>query len=423
MVKRLNANFYYIYRPVCYYTNKFGDETSIEKKDAEEKLMNCLINPEFIEYAKYDKDNDKIIVKSDNFRVTIDSVSKYLDVPGMREFYYELLIRQGIVKKVKNKRGKFKLQTGTIIKGTAIALLLAAVLVAVTSRTEFINIDGTKTPTEIVHQITKSEGFNVAQLDIKYNDSDTKDEKQLVYQEEETKPVVEYVEETVITRVEDNSNCDKINTIKNNYMNVIENMCEIYGLNPNLMLAIACREADTDGLHSTRTDRAAIGLCQLERNVWVNYQTKYYNPHSKQWETIIISVEDLQDLEKNISLACRYFKEDCLTYGNFKNGDINDPNGNIFVAIQCYNFGFTNMNKALGEYARIKGCTIQDVINDKNDLGWLDYLYVPDQGNPDYIPGVMSFIDIELFAEEFNISNEQLNQIKGINARIEKRIK
>ena len=34
-----------------------------------------------------------------------------------------------------------------------------------------------------------------------------------------------------------------------------------------------------------------------------------------------------------------------------------------------------------------------------------------------------SSIDIDLFADEFGITSEQLNQIDGINAKVEKRIK
>lgn len=440
MVKHLDANFYYHYNASCYYRNKFDREAVLNNKDAENKLMNCLLNPEFIENAKYIQEKDIIVVRSNNFKVTINSVSKYLEVPGMKEFYYNLLVRQGIIKKTTKKHGKFKLQPNTIVKGTAVALILSAVLTVFVSRTEIIDIDGTtRTPTEIVHQIKDENPLAFEKLDVEVSENDdieythvsktqeptienTKEEPTTI---ETTEPTtkVEYIEETIITRQDNFSEGNKVKTIKDNYFDIINNMCEVYELDTNLMLAIISREADTDGYHSTRTDKAAIGLCQLEKGVWLNYHTNYYNPHNGSWENITIGIEDLQDLYKNISLACRYFKKDCLPYANFANGDLNDPNGNIFVAIQCYNFGFGNMDKALGEYARIKGCSIQDVIENKDDLGWLDYLSVPKQGNPNYIQGVMSFIDIDLFADEFGITSEQLNQIDGINAKVEKRIK
>ena len=421
MVKHLDATFVYRYNIKCYYRNKFDREAVLENKEAEKRLMNCLTNPEFVEYAKYDQTNDRITVKSENFKVTIDPVSKFLDVPGFKKFYYDLLLRQGIIRKSKKKFGKLKLQPGTIIKGTAIALLLAAVLTAFVSRTEMLNIDGTSnTPTEIVQQIKAEEPLSFATLELEQEDDEIKPQTlDIKYAQVETTMTekaevptqVEYIEETVITREEDLSNSEKVNDIKENYMNEINEICELYGLNPNLMLAIASQESY--GYHSTDTSNAAIGLFQMEKGVWVGHTVNYINPYTGQTETITIQTSDLQDLKKNISLAFRYFKDECLV----------NANDNIFVAIQYYNYGYGNLNRVLDEYARIKGCTREDVINNQDDLGWMDYLYIIEEGDLDYIPHMMRYIDLEQFKIDFGITNEQLEQIDGIDVEIVKRAK
>ena len=421
MVKHLDANFYYQYNASCYYRNKFDRESVLNNKEAENKLMNCLLNPEFIENAKYDSEKDIIVVRSNNFKVTINSVSKYLDVPGMKEFYYNLLQRQGIIKKTTKKHGKFKLQPNTIVKGTAVALVLAAVLTAFVSRTEMINIDGTSnTPTEIIQQIKDEEPLSFATLELEQEDDEIKTQTlDIKYDQVETTMTertelptqVEYIEEIVITREEDLSNSEKVNDIKENYMNEINEICELYGLNPNLMLAIASQESY--GYHSTDTSNAAIGLFQMEKGVWVGHTVNYINPYTGQTETITIQTSDLQDLKKNISLAFRYFKDECLV----------NANGNVFVAIQYYNYGYGNLNKVLDEYARVKGCSRQEVINNQDDLGWMNYLHIINEGDLDYIPHLMRYIDIEQFIADFGITNEQIEQIDGIDVEIVKRTK
>lgn len=421
MVKHLDATFCYSYGVRCYYINKFGNASAINNKEAETKLMLCLENYEFIENAKYDQEKDKITIRSKNFNVTISPASKFLDVPGFKKFYYDLLLRQGIIRKSKKKFGKLKLQPGTIIKGTAIALLLAAVLTAFVSRTEMINIDGTSnTPTEIVQQIKDEEPLSFATLELEQEDDEIKPQtldrkydqvETTITESTEVPTQVEYIEETVITREEDLSNSKKVNDIKENYMNEINEICELYGLNPNLMLAIASQESY--GYHSTDTSNAAIGLFQMEKGVWVGHTVNYINPYTGQTETITIQTSDLQDLKKNISLAFRYFKDECLV----------NANGNIFVAIQYYNYGYGNLNKVLDEYARVKGCSRQEVINDQDDLGWMNYLHIINEGDLDYIPHMMRYIDIEQFITDFDITNEQIEQIDGIDVEIVKRTK
>ena len=81
------------------------------------------------------------------------------------------------------------------------------------------------------------------------------------------------------------------------------------------------------------------------------------------------------------------------------------------------------LNKVLDEYARVKGCSRQEVINNQDDLGWMNYLHIINEGDLDYIPHLMRYIDIEQFITDFGITNEQIEQIDGIDVEIVKRTK
>ena len=71
-------------------------------------------------------------------------------------------------------------------------------------------------------------------------------------------------------------------------------------------------------------------------------------------------------------------------------------NYNIVAAIQCYNMGYGNMQTILKTYAVDTNRTVDQILNDKNDTGWLDYRYLVTQGDQEYVEHVLSWIGDDL---------------------------
>ena len=49
-------------------------------------------------------------------------------------------------------------------------------------------------------------------------------------------------------------------------------------------------------------------------------------------------------------------------------------NYNLAMAMQAYNFGDGSFKKVLNAYSNETGRAIEDIINDKKDLGWIKYV-------------------------------------------------
>lgn len=187
---------------------------------------------------------------------------------------------------------------------------------------------------------------------------------------------------------EDRSLDNKAITTKQLYQELIEKYSKIYGVDKNLILAIATQER---GIHSQDMDAGgATGLMQIQNAIWDNQELSAYNFVTGQYEKVIVNVNDLSDLEYNIKIGTMIL-QNTLTYMNY----------NLCAAIQCYNMGYGNMRTILTQYASDSGKTIQEVL-ENNDLGWLEYRNLINEGDQYYLEHVMSWI-----GNDFIIGNQK----------------
>lgn len=189
----------------------------------------------------------------------------------------------------------------------------------------------------------------------------------------------EIPETPVFISYDNRSETDKASFTRNNYWDLIEKYSKMYGLDPNLVLAIATQER---GVHSSVMDEGgATGLMQVQNDVWENYNKTSYNFETGEYETFLITFERIQDLEQNIKIGCTIFQE-CLQNMNY----------NIPAAIQCYNMGQGSMYQILNAYSIDTGKTVDEILNDPNDVGWLDYRYTIPYGDQNYVENVLSWM-------------------------------
>lgn len=214
---------------------------------------------------------------------------------------------------------------------------------------------------------------------------------------------LEYKEEIneIDVAFESRTDTEKFKTTKAYYKDVITNISNEYGIDPQIMLAIATQES---GIHTTNTNSSAIGLMQIERAVWNNQTISAYNYKKQTEETYKITEEKLKDLEFNIRVSCMYFQK-CLK----------DSNYNLSVAIQMYNYGYGNIEKTFKMYYNDDIVLIEALNN--YDPEWLECRNNMTIGDNLYLEHILSYIEdldnIKCLKNNVTI-NYKINQ-KSIN--------
>ncbi len=182
---------------------------------------------------------------------------------------------------------------------------------------------------------------------------------------------------------EDRSETEKAYMAKEYYSDIIEMYASQYGLDTNLVLAIATQER---GIHSKEKDSGgATGLMQIQNAVWDGQTIYAYNFKTESKEKMNITKEKIKDLHTNIQIGCMYL-QNCMQYMNY----------NTIAAIQCYNMGYGNMMKILTTYSKDCGKSIDDILKDEYDIGWLDYRDIINEGDKSYVEHVFSWMGTDI---------------------------
>jgi len=197
----------------------------------------------------------------------------------------------------------------------------------------------------------------------------------------EIQPEIQHNElPTVEFDYEDRRNTDKACFVMEEYGDLLTKYATRYGIDPNLMIAIATQER---GVHSSDMDPGgATGLMQIQNGVWLGEEISAYNFETGKRDKYIVTNDMIRNLETNIQLGCMYF-QNCLDYMHY----------NIPAAVQCYNMGFGNMGKILNAYSQEQGVSKVDILSDPTDTGWMDYRYLCNDGDELYFEHVSSWLN------------------------------
>lgn len=334
------------------YLFKGNEATTIINKLKNQKIRGVAINPEI----------DEIIIFYKEGIVRLNEYSKIQYKPGIRYLKEEIKKHEETksLEKHKNKKVKRKNKhLGVVIVSTTLAavMLVTGATIAISQ-----NIDNEK------QNIISPSVVQVLE------------EPTLSYQSDK----VDYFSETqgsdiVSIDYEDRSQTEKANYAKENYLGLIEKYSKMYGLDPTLVLAIATQER---GIHSSVMDEGgATGLMQIQNGVWEYYDKTSYNFETGEYETFCITPDKIQDLEQNIKIGCTIFQE-CLQNMDY----------NILAAIQCYNMGQGSMDQILSLYSMDTGKSIKEILNNPQDIGWLEYRSIIPYGDQNYVENVLSWI-------------------------------
>lgn len=228
-------------------------------------------------------------------------------------------------------------------------------------------------------------------IDLTYKDSYT---TQFELDDENTKLSVDLKQslETIDLSVEDEltsitlnypdwSNEQKVNTVKVNYGDMISKYAKMYGIDPNLAIAIATQESKY-GIHTSKMDDGgATGLMQIQNDVWIGNYVTAYNFETKKVESLKVTNNNIGQVESNIKMGCMIL-QNAMEYMDH----------NILAGIQCYNMGYGNMNDILDAYSKYSGKSRRSILNNADDIGWMDFRNIKKVGEPNYVEKVFSWM-------------------------------
>lgn len=321
-------------------------------------LITKLSSYKLLEVYEFEK-NDEAVLKYSEFVIRLNECEKLIRrnrmkpiIDNVKHYYEEKRLKSIKRKKVKRKNNyvNTRIMAGSL---AGIILFLGALGLSKDKR----NVE-TSYPSVVAEAQVKPE-VHIETLDLEVDEI-----------EDGMSVFIEY---------EDRSNTEKAHVTKAYYSDLIDKYARTYGLDPHLVLAIATQER---GIHSeTRDVGGATGLMQIQNAVWEDQVIQAYNFETNCMEEVHVTRDMIKDVYKNVKIGCMYF-QNCMNY----------MNNNVLAAIQCYNMGYGNMQKILTAYSNSTNRTIEEILSDPNDIGWLDYRCYVKEGDPCYIENVLSWI-------------------------------
>ena len=165
------------------------------------------------------------------------------------------------------------------------------------------------------------------------------------------------------------------------YEDLFEKYANRYGLDKNLLIALASQESS--GEHYKNLERGpAAGIMQIEKKIHIGTTVSAYNFETKEIEKIKVTEDNLKDIESNIQIGSMILR-----------GYIENNNYNIPLALQTYNFGPGNMQKVLNTCSSLENENIKDMRNNPTNNAWLKYRAHLNIGDAKYVEHVFSFLE------------------------------
>ncbi len=215
------------------------------------------------------------------------------------------------------------------------------------------------------------------------------------------------IPEYTFLEYEDRSDEEKLHTASSLYFDKIEKYANMYGLDPELVLALATQER---GVHSSQMDSGgATGLMQIQNGIWLDNEITAYNFNTDSYETVKVTKSKIENVDSNIKIGCMILQD-----------MIHDKDYNILAGVLSYNMGGTNVNKIIKKHSETSGLSREDILSNQNNCDWLKHRGIITVGDKDYVQHVLSYLgnDIDTYVlkpdgerVELSVKNYDVTQV------------
>ena len=208
---------------------------------------------------------------------------------------------------------------------------------------------------------------------------------------------------------EDRSTSTNVKQAKR-YDDIFEKYANQYGVDKDLLIAMASQESSGEHYNNLRDTKPAAGIMQIEKAVHIGHSVSAYNFNTGKVETVQVTQDKLNDVDTNIKIGTMILR-----------GYIENANYNIPLAIQTYNMGPGNMNKVLNTCSSNEKIEVSTMKNNPTNNKWLNYRSHINAGDSKYVEHVFSYLGAkqELSVKKrdnskitVNITNDNLNSIQ-----------
>lgn len=195
--------------------------------------------------------------------------------------------------------------------------------------------------------------------------------------------------------------CQKFFSDNKEEDNLIKKYAEYYGVDYNLVRAIAYQESK--GNHNVSSNSSAIGIMQIEK-IHLGTTIKCQNFKTGENDSIKITDDVLRNKEKNIQIGVMMLRN-----------HLNQFNNNSLLALQAYNFGAEGVKSVLKLAASDRKQDYTYYIDNPSEIDWLLYRqYYEYGGDKKYCEKVMQYCPdtIKVLDKDGNVIVIKFNNTK-----------
>ena len=266
---------------------------------------------------------------------------------------------------------------GKVVVAASIIAVLASH--GIGKKNESMAADSTiTTPPAIVEMVETDIPTLSEDVEIEAPTHENLEEKQEDVQVTEEKEVVEEKQEDKKQELESMFSEDAFHF---SYEDIFEKYANRYGLDKNLLMAMAAQESSGDHYGHLDDGRPAAGIMQIEKSVHLGNKVKAYNFETGEMEYITVTQDKLNNIDSNIQIGSMILRE-----------YIENSNYNIPLAIQTYNMGPGNMNKVLNTCGDLENVEVYTMKNNPTNNKWLNYRSFVKAGDSKYVEHVFSYL-------------------------------
>lgn len=211
------------------------------------------------------------------------------------------------------------------------------------------------------------------------NDNKDKSSKKIEKEKKSNNEINEMTNEEFHFSYEDRTKNEEVTDV-NDYSDIFEKYAEMYGIDVNLLKAMATQE--TGGNHYDNIDNGpAEGIMQIEKSANIGQTYSAYNQITGEVDSFTVDGESLKDVDYNIKIAA--------VIANYA---MKSFNYNIAQGLQAYNLGTNGMNSVLSACANDTNTTQEALEKSPSNNSWLDYRAYLGIGDPEYVEHVLSYL-------------------------------